>query len=104
MTYSGPVRFKIANELWEFEQIFELAYETFVEEIPQHEGNAERRHVDRFHEQNLYVVAIDQDRVVGMIALRGDRPFSLASSRSATPRRRRRCGLRSRPRSSRWTG
>jgi len=77
VTYSGPVRFKIANELWEFEQIFELAYETFVEEIPQHEVNAERRHVDRFHDQNLYVVAIDQDRVVGMIALRGDRPFSL---------------------------
>jgi aspartate aminotransferase-like enzyme len=77
VSYSGPVRFKIANELWEFEQIFELAYDTFVEEIPQHQANAERRHVDRFHDQNIYVIALDEDRVVGMMALRGDRPFSL---------------------------
>ena len=71
------IRFKIADAPAEFEQIFELAYDTFVEEIPQHSPNGHRRHVDRFHEENTYIVARQGDDVVGMIALRGDRPFSL---------------------------
>ena len=77
MSYSGPVRFKVATDPQEFEQIFQLGYETFVEEIPQHQINAERRHVDRFHDQNQYIIAVDNDLVVGMIAIRGERPFSL---------------------------
>ena len=78
-TVSSPstLRFKIADDPAEFEQIFQLAYDTFVEEIPQHAPNGDRRHVDRFHEENTYVVARQGDDVVGMIALRGDRPFSL---------------------------
>ena len=71
------VQYKVATESWEFEQIFQLAYETFVEEIPQHQPNALRRHVDRFHDENTYLIAIDQDQVVGMLAIRGERPFSL---------------------------
>jgi aspartate aminotransferase-like enzyme len=61
----------------EFEQIFQLAYDTFVEEIPQHQPNPDRRHVDRFHDENTYLIAKDGDEVVGMLAIRGDRPFSL---------------------------
>ena len=72
-----PVRFKIAAEASEFEQVFRLAYDTFVEEIPQHPPNAERRHVDRFHHENTYLIALDGDTVVGMLALREQRPFSL---------------------------
>jgi aspartate aminotransferase-like enzyme/predicted N-acetyltransferase YhbS len=72
-----PVQFKVAANASEFEQVSELLYETFVEEIPQHPPNPSRRHVDRFHDQNLYVVAADGQAVVGVIALRGDRPFSL---------------------------
>lgn len=71
------VRFKVAGEAEEFEQVFRLAYETFVEEIPQHPPNAERRHVDRFHDENTYVIALDGDELVGMCAIRGERPFSL---------------------------
>ncbi len=77
MTSPGPLRFKIADEAAEFEQIFRLGYDTFVEEIPQHAPNSHRRHVDRFHDQNTYVIAHQDGQVVGMIALRGDRPFSL---------------------------
>ena len=73
---SGPVRFKVAHRPQEFEQIFQLGYETFVEEIPQHQINVERRHVDRFHDQNQYIIAVDNHLVVGMIAIRGERPFS----------------------------
>jgi len=74
---SQQVRFRVAAEASEFEQIFALGYETFVEEIPQHPPNAARRHVDRFHAQNTYLIAVDGEIVVGMMALRGQRPFSL---------------------------
>lgn len=73
----GRLSYKIAAEEDEFEQIHRLNYRTFVEEIPQHAANAEGRLVDRFHEQNCYVIALDQRRLVGMVALRGERPFSL---------------------------
>ena len=71
------VQYKVATEPLEFEQIFQLAYDTFVEEIPQHQPNPDRRHVDRFHGENTYLIAKDDDAVVGMLAIRGDRPFSL---------------------------
>jgi aspartate aminotransferase-like enzyme/predicted N-acetyltransferase YhbS len=71
------VRFKIATESCEFDQIAGLLYRTFVEEIPQHPANPDRRHVDRFHDENLYLVAVEGDAVVGTIAVRDRRPFSL---------------------------
>lgn len=69
--------FKVARMQAEFEQIHELNYRTFVEEIPQHPGNPSRRLVDAFHDENTYVICLDRERVVGMVALRGKRPFSL---------------------------
>lgn len=71
------VQYQVATESSEFEQIFQLAYDTFVEEIPQHQPNPDRRHVDRFHDENTYLIAKDGDTVVGMLAIRGERPFSL---------------------------
>lgn len=74
----GPgLRFKVATTTDEFEQIHRLNYRTFVEEIPQHEPNPERRLVDRFHRQNTYLVCLRGDRLIGMMAARADRPFSL---------------------------
>jgi aspartate aminotransferase-like enzyme/GNAT superfamily N-acetyltransferase len=73
----APVRFKIADSLSEFDQIAGLLYRTFVEEIPQHPPNPDRRHVDRFHDENVYLVASSGESVVGTLALRGARPFSL---------------------------
>lgn len=71
------VQYKVATEPLELEQIFQLAYDTFVEEIPQHQPNLDRRHVDRFHDENTYLIAKDDDAVVGMLAIRAERPFSL---------------------------
>lgn len=73
----AAVRFKIASEASELEQIHRLNHATFAEEIPQHPRSAEGILVDRFHDQNTYVVALDGDRVVGQLAVRTDRPFSL---------------------------
>jgi aspartate aminotransferase-like enzyme len=77
MNTERPIVFKIASEESEFEQVFRLSYRTFVEEIPQHPPNPERRLVDRFHHQNTYLIATEGDQLVGMMAVRDQRPFSL---------------------------
>ncbi|MBE0536062.1 MAG: aminotransferase class V-fold PLP-dependent enzyme [Phycisphaerae bacterium] len=74
---AGTHTFKIATEPWEFEQINRLNYETFVEEIPQHQRNAKGVLVDKFHEENAYIVCVVGGQVVGMLAVRSKRPFSL---------------------------
>jgi hypothetical protein len=77
MAAIGRYRFKLASEDSEFEQIHRLNYRTFVEEIPQHSVNLERRLVDQFDGQNAYVICLEGDRLVGMLSVRGQRPFSL---------------------------
>lgn len=69
--------YKVADEAREFELIHALNYRTFVEEIPQHARNGSRRHVDRFHAENSYVICMAGDELAGMVALRANRPFSL---------------------------
>jgi aspartate aminotransferase-like enzyme len=71
------LRFKLADSPAEFEAIHRLNYRTFVEEIPQHPPNDARRLVDRFHAENTYAICLDGDVLVGMIAGRCNRPFSL---------------------------
>ena len=71
------LRFKLADSQAEFESIHRLNYRTFVDEIPQHPPNTEMRLVDRFHAGNTYAICIDGDTLVGMIAGRCERPFSL---------------------------
>ncbi|MEA2069026.1 MAG: GNAT family N-acyltransferase, partial [Verrucomicrobiota bacterium] len=71
--------FKIATELWEFEAVHALNYKTFVEEIPQHDPNHEKKLVDKFHGENTYIICVNEDarKLAGMIAYRDKRPFSL---------------------------
>jgi len=69
--------FKIAAAPGEFDQIHQLNYRTFVEEIPQHHPNPHKRLVDKFHDENCYCICLDEDRLVGMMAMRANRPFSL---------------------------
>ena len=77
MSNSPELVFKVASEAWEFEQVHTLNYQTFVEEIPQHQQNTERKLVDRFHAENIYVICTYGRSVVAMIALRDKRPLSL---------------------------
>ncbi len=71
------ITFKVASTEDEFNQIHRLNYMTFVQEIPQHKQNREEMLVDRFHSQNTYLIACDGPKIVGMIAIRDQRPFSL---------------------------
>jgi hypothetical protein len=77
MSHSPYLEFKIAAEEWELEQIHRLNYRTFVDEIPQHPPNPAGRLVDRHHAQNTYLVCRQGGRIIGMLAVRGQRPFSL---------------------------
>nr|WP_263324769.1 aminotransferase class V-fold PLP-dependent enzyme [Neobacillus sp. Marseille-Q6967] len=69
--------FKIASSDEEIEQILRLNYQTFSEEIPQHEKNEQGILVDQFHNENTYIICLKDYEVVGMIAIRDNRPFSL---------------------------
>ncbi len=72
-----PLTFKIATEQWEFDQIHKLNYRTFVEEIPQHKENPEKTLIDEFHQDNRYVICLRDNQLIGMVAIRDERPFSL---------------------------
>jgi len=71
--------FKIAAQPWEFEAVHALNYKIFVEEIPQHEPNREKKLADKFHEENTYIICVNEGskKLAGMIAYRDQRPFSL---------------------------
>ena len=76
-TPRAPLVFKFATEDWEIEQVHRLNYKTFVEEIPQHQASPAKRLVDKFHGENTYLICLAQRELVGMLAVRGKRPFSL---------------------------
>jgi GNAT superfamily N-acetyltransferase len=69
--------YRIAREPWEFEQIHRLNYRTFVEEIPQHPANAERRLVDPRLPRSTPFVCLEGRRLIGMLMISDERPFSL---------------------------
>lgn len=68
---------KLAQEPYEFDQIHQLNYKTFVEEIPQHSPNTEKKLIDKFHFKNKYVIAIKDNDLIGMVCYNQVRPFSL---------------------------
>jgi aspartate aminotransferase-like enzyme len=90
--------FKVATEDWEFEQIHRLNYRTFVEEIPQHQASPSHRLVDKFHPENTYLICLAGRKLAGMLAVRGNRPFSLdqklAELDSYLPAGRKLCEIR----------
>ena len=69
--------FKSATTPWELDQIRELNYLTFVEEIPQHSTNETHSLIDRFENESSFFICLDGAKLVGMLALRANRPFSL---------------------------
>lgn len=68
---------KVAETEHEFKQIHQLNYDTFVEEINQHKKNGSKLLIDQFDNENIYYIAKIEDELIGMIAFRDQRPFSL---------------------------
>jgi len=77
MSSSRSLVFKVASTVQELEQIRALSYDTFVEEIPQHPTRSDRLHTDKFEGENTYFIGLDRGRLIAMMALRAQRPFSL---------------------------
>lgn len=71
------LQFKVATDPSEFEQIHRLNYQTFVQEIPQHQPNPTGILVDQFHAENTYLICLAGPHLAGMMAVRDKRPFSL---------------------------
>lgn len=69
--------FKMAATKAEIQSVHKLNYRTFVEEIPQHASNPTRVLIDRYDHENTYFIALKDKTLVGMVAVRGNRPFSL---------------------------
>ncbi|MEJ8765764.1 MULTISPECIES: hypothetical protein [unclassified Oceanobacillus] len=59
--------YKIAADPDEMDQIYQLNYETFVEEIPQHAQNQSQRLIDKFDKENIYFIAKDGEEVIGIL-------------------------------------
>lgn len=68
---------KHADQEMEFHQIHQLNYKTFVEEIPQHTTNEDKALVDKFHFKNEYIIALKDEKLIGMVCYNKARPFSL---------------------------
>jgi aspartate aminotransferase-like enzyme/GNAT superfamily N-acetyltransferase len=84
MLQVGRYVFKCADATHEFEQIHRLNYQTFVGEIPQHADNGAGLLVDKFHAKNAYFIVLKEDRVVGMVGVHDQPPFSVADRLSDT--------------------
>jgi len=79
MVRVGRYTFKRADSDHEFEAIHRLNYRTFVEEIPQHPASGTGLLVDKFHDKNVYFIALRDSHLVGMVSAHGQPPFSVAS-------------------------
>lgn len=71
------VIWKRLTEPWELDQVYLLKHRTFAEEIPQHPERPDRRLVDERLAASAPFVAVAEDRVVGMVAVSVQRPFSV---------------------------
>jgi aspartate aminotransferase-like enzyme len=84
MLHVGQYVFKQADSQEEFEQIHALNYRTFVSEIQQHPDPGSAALVDKFHAKSVYLIVLrcleaeDRGRVVGMLSVHGQAPFSVA--------------------------
>ncbi len=89
----GRYLFKRAETADEFEQIHRLNYRTFVREIRQHEDNGRGVLVDKYHDRNIYFIALREGKLVGMISVHDQPPFSV-ESRLSDPSILRQPGMR----------
>jgi N-acyl-L-homoserine lactone synthetase len=71
-------QFKRAETADEVDQIFRLNHAVFAGELEQYPTLASERLVDKFHEKNAYVIALAAGKVIGMVSIHDQPPFSVA--------------------------
>lgn len=72
--------FKLAETSQELADIHRLLYRTFVLEIPRYDDPGTDYLIDKFHDRNVYFVAVRKSRVCGVTAVHDRRPFSVAGA------------------------
>ena len=75
MNYS----YKCANKDWEFKLIAKLNHKVFADELKQYLVNKNKALIDKFHSENKYFICLKQKKLIAMVAVRKNRPFSLDS-------------------------
>jgi aspartate aminotransferase-like enzyme len=78
MLHVGRYVFKCADTKEEIEQIHRLNYKTFVGEIAQYTDDGAGFLIDKFHDKNAYFIVLKDDRVIGMVSLHDQPPFSIS--------------------------
>src|SRR4051794_31515336 len=73
----GRYSVKLAETPAEFEQVHRLNYRTFVQEIRQHADLGRGALVDKFHDKNIYILALRDGGVIGMLSAHDQPPFSI---------------------------
>ena len=76
----GEYTFKIADLPQEFDKILRLLYRTFVVDVPLYDDPVTDYLVDKFHERNVYLIALRNGNVCGMMAVHDQPPFSVAAA------------------------
>jgi N-acyl amino acid synthase FeeM len=72
--------FKRAETPPELADIQRLLYRTFVVEIPRYDDPGTDYLVDKYHQRNLYFIAVRNGRVCGVTAVHDQPPFSVAAA------------------------
>ena len=72
----GRYEFKQADRADEFHQIHALNCRTFVHELGQHPDPDSDVLIDPFHHKSIYFIGKRSSRVVGMISLHSQPPYS----------------------------
>lgn len=73
MSYS----FRMAESEADLEGVRRLNHRTFAEELGQHETNSEGTLADRFEHKSRYRIALFDGRVVGMVSMSDQPPWSI---------------------------
>ena len=73
---SRRIVIKIPETEQEFRSMWELNHEVFACEFAQHPRTADGLLIDKFHGKNIYRIAWDGERVLGMISAHWQPPFS----------------------------
>ena len=73
----GRYVFKCAETEAEMQQVHRLNHRTFVEEVGQYPDDGSEMLVDKFHDKNRYFIALEDETVVGMMAVHSEPPFSV---------------------------
>ncbi|MDG2220198.1 MAG: hypothetical protein P8L85_02400 [Rubripirellula sp.] len=72
--------FKRLDTQAEQEQVNRLLYQTFVLEIPRYKDPGRKSLIDRFHDRNLYFIAVFEQQVCGVLAVHGGPDFSTSKA------------------------